>query len=119
MRATFHLVPAAVWAAADPTSAYLAASLATEGFVHCTDGAVELLATANRHYRLDRRPFLVLSLDLDLIQAPWTVEDAAGIYPHIHGPVDRQAIVTMAPLMRADDGKFLAIGSQHPWPAHR
>lgn len=110
MRATFHLVPAAVWVAADPNSAYLAASLATEGFVHCTDGEEELLATASRHYRLDPRPFVVLSLDLDLILARWTVDDSAGIYPHIHGPVDRQAIIDVAPLMRADDGRFLAIG---------
>ena len=114
MRATFHLVPAAVWAAADPTSAYIAASLATEGFVHCTDGEVELLRTANRHYRLDPRPLLVLTLDLDLIRSRWTVEDAAAIYPHIHGPVDRGAIIAVAPLVRADDGMFLAIGSERP-----
>ncbi len=112
MRASFHLVPAVVWAAADPTSAYLPASLATEGFVHCTDGEVELLATANRHYRLDPRPFLVLTLDLDLIQARWTVEDPAGIYPHIHGPVDRTAVIAVAQLVRADDGIFLAVGSE-------
>ena len=114
MRASFHLVPAAVWAAADPTSAYLPASLATEGFVHCTDGEVELLATANRHYRLDPRPFLVLTLDLDRIGAHWTVEDPAGIYPHIHGPVDWQAIIDVARLVRDDHGTFLAIGPQHP-----
>ncbi len=114
MRPTFHLVPAAVWAATAPTSAYLPASLALEGFVHCTDGEVELLATANRHYRLDPRPFLVLTVDLDLIQARWTVEDPAGIYPHIHGPVDWQAITGVAPLVREDDGTFLAIGSQGP-----
>ena len=114
MRPTFHLVPAAVWAATVPTSAYLPASLALEGFVHCTDGEVELLATANRHYRLDPRPFLVLTVDLDLIQARWTVEDPAGIYPHIHGPVDRQAIIDVAPLVRDDGGTFVAIGSQRP-----
>ena len=114
MRPTYHLVPAAVWAATVPTSAHLPASLALEGFVHCTDGEVELLATANRHYRLDPRPFLVLTVDLDLIHARWTVKDPAGIYPHIHGPVDRQAIIDVAPLVRDDDGTFMAIGSQRP-----
>ena len=29
-----------------------------EGFIHCTDGADELVATANRHYREDPRPFV-------------------------------------------------------------
>lgn len=114
MRQTLHLVPAAVWAETVPTNAYLPASLASEGFVHCTDGEVALLATANRHYRHDPRPFLVLTLDLDLIQARWTVEDPARIYPHIHGPVDRPAIIDVAPLVRSDDGAFVAIGSGPP-----
>ena len=33
-------------------------SLADEGFIHCTDGAEALVATANRHYRDDPRDFL-------------------------------------------------------------
>ena len=110
MRATFHLVPAEVWAAADPTAQYVPASLATEGFVHCTDGEGELLRTANRHYHADPRPFLALTLDLDLIHARWTLADPAAIYPHIHGPVDRDAIVAVAPLLRSDDGTFLGMG---------
>ncbi|MEO6207072.1 MAG: DUF952 domain-containing protein [Candidatus Limnocylindrales bacterium] len=112
MRPTFHLVPAAVWAATAPNSAYLPESLASEGFVHCTDGEGELLATANRHYRLDPRPFLVLTLDLELIHARWTVEDPSAIYPHIHGPVDWRSIIDVRPLSRAADGRFVAIVSE-------
>jgi hypothetical protein len=65
MRATYHLVPVELWAAADPKLPYAAASLAAEGFIHCTDGMTEMVATANRHYRDDRRAFLVLTVDLD------------------------------------------------------
>ena len=106
MRTTFHLVPAEVWAAIDPTVPYAAPSLATEGFIHTTDGATALLATANRHYRDDPRPFLVLTLDLDATGSPWTFDDAAQIYPHIHGRIDRSAVLRVGPLVRDGDGRF-------------
>lgn len=110
MRSTFHLVPAEAWDAADPTQPYEAASLAGEGFIHCTDGRDDLIATANRHYRADPRPFLVLTVDLDRAGSPWTVEDQRGIYPHIHGPIERAAIVSVATLERDSDGTFTGIG---------
>lgn len=109
MRATFHLVPSEVWDAADPSADYRAASLDDEGFIHCTDGAAELIATANRHYRADRRPFLVLTVDLDATGSPFRVEDPRGIYPHVFGPIRRRAILTVAALDRAPDGTFRGI----------
>lgn len=108
-RLTFHLVPAEVWMASDPTRPYEASSLADEGFIHCTDGEVELLRTAYRHYRGDSRPFLALSVDLDRIAVPWTIEDAGQVYPHVFGPIERDAIVGVASLRRGRDGRFVAL----------
>ena len=71
MRPTFHLVPEAVWAGSDPRVAYEAASLAVEGFIHCTDGVEALGATFDRHYAADPRPFVALTVDLDAIDVPW------------------------------------------------
>ncbi len=110
MRPTFHLVPVEVWSASDPAFPYAAASLATEGFIHCTDGETELLTTANRHYREDLRPFLVLTVDLDLTGSPWRIDDAGQIYPHIFGTIDRAAILATGPLLRAADGTFSGVG---------
>ncbi len=81
MRPTYHLVPAADWAASDPSIPYAAASLADEGFIHCTDGDDELLATANRHYRDDERAFLVLTVDLDAAGSPWRIDDPGWDLP--------------------------------------
>ncbi|HYH92812.1 MAG TPA: DUF952 domain-containing protein [Candidatus Saccharimonadales bacterium] len=106
-RLTFHLVPAEVWAAADPQAAYAAPSLADEGFIHCTDGDAELVATADRHYRDDPRTFDVLTLDLERVDPPWRVEDRQGIYPHIFGPIARDAIVAHERMQRGPDGRFL------------
>ncbi len=112
IRLTYHLVPVEVWTAADPRAPYEAASLASEGFIHCTDGVDELIATANRHYRDDPRPFLALSIDLDTTGSPWRIDDPGGIYPHVYGPIDRAAIVGHAPLVRDGDGQFLRLGPE-------
>jgi uncharacterized protein (DUF952 family) len=110
MRATFHMVPAEVWAATDPDQPYEASSLATEGFIHCTDGEAELLATANRHYATDARAFLALSVDLEATGSPWRIEDPAGIYPHIYGPIDRASILGQVALLRDPAGQFTGFG---------
>ncbi len=110
MRPTFHLVPAEVWARHVPGTEYAAATLESEGFIHCTDGAEELIATANRYYRDDPRAYVVLTIDLDVVDAPWRVEDAAGIYPHVHGAIPAAAIVDVLPVRRAADGRFDRLG---------
>ena len=104
---TYHLTPAAWWSAADQEAPLGAPSLATEGFIHCTTGAAEMVATANRHYRDDGREFVVLTVDLDRVTSPWRVDDSAGIYPHVFGPIDRAAIVRVQPMPRDTDGAFL------------
>lgn len=107
MRPTYHLVATRTWAERDSAGPYAAASLEAEGFIHCTDGAAAMVATANRHYRADPREFLVLTLDLDATGSPWQFDDPAGIYPHVHGPIDSAAVLAAVPIPRTGDGEFL------------
>jgi uncharacterized protein (DUF952 family) len=108
MPLTYHLVPAETWATSDATRPYEAASLADEGFVHCTDGVGELVATANRHLRGDPRPYRVLTLDLERVGSPWRYDDPGRPYPHVYGPIDRAAIVSVGTIERDPDGRFVA-----------
>ena len=105
--ATYHLTPVEWWSRADPAEPLIAPSLVVEGFIHCTTGAEEMVATANRHYRDDPRDFVVLTLDLASVGSPWRVDDPTGIYPHVFGPIDRSAILAVRPMPRATDGTFL------------
>jgi uncharacterized protein (DUF952 family) len=108
-RPTFHLVPAAAWTSRPPDAAYEAASLAEEGFAHCTDGEDAMLATANRHYRSDPRTFLLLTLDLDRVGSPWRFDDPGRIYPHIYGPIDPVSVERVTRPVRLPDGTFVAL----------
>jgi uncharacterized protein (DUF952 family)/uncharacterized protein YciI len=108
MRQTYHLTPAVAWAGRDPTAPIESTSLATEGFIHCTDGAEAMVATANRHYRETPGSFVVLTIDLDATGSPWRFDDQAGIYPHVYGSIAPAAVLAVQPIPRAADGTFLA-----------
>ena len=109
MRPTFHLVPAAVWASTDRAVPYEASSLASEGFIHCTDGVDELGATFDRHYASDPRSFVALTLDLDALDVPWRFDDPGSPYPHIYGQIAPAAILDVARVERAADGRFAGL----------
>jgi hypothetical protein len=108
VRPTFHLAPAEAWAAAPADVPFRAPSLEVEGFIHCTDGVAGMVATANRFYAADPRPFVVLTVDLDALSVPWRYDDAERRFPHVYGPLDRSAVRGVVAIPRAADGRFLA-----------
>ncbi len=105
---TYHLVAAETWDALEPGADYEPASLATEGFVHCTDGVEGLRASGDRFYRDDPRPFLVASIDLGRLGDDWRYDDEERRFPHIYRSIPREAVVRIVPIPRAEDGTFLA-----------
>ena len=110
MATTYHLALATEWAESASEATYAPPAFEREGFVHCTDGPDEMVATANRHYRDHPGPFIVLEVDLASVDAPVVYEDERRIYPHIHGPIARAAVVAERPVDRAGDGTFLRMG---------
>jgi uncharacterized protein (DUF952 family) len=111
-RPTLHLVPESVWAARDPSAPYLPAAYEQDGFIHCTDGDDEMVAVANRFYRDDPRPFLLVTLDLERTGSPWRFDEPGSPYPHIYGPVDPGSVVEVRRMVRGADGAFTGIGAR-------
>jgi uncharacterized protein (DUF952 family) len=109
MRETFHLVPEALWTAADPETPYEATSLGPEGFIHCTDGVEPLAVTFDRYYAGDERPFLALTLDLDALDVPWRYDVPGSPYPHIYGAIRRDAVRAISRVGRTSDGRFAGL----------
>ena len=109
MRPTFHLVPEAIWADSDPGVAYEAVAYPADGFIHCTDGVGPLGATFDKHYGVDPRPFLALTVDLDAIGVPWRFDVPGSPYPHVYGPIARTAILAVSRVDRDPDGRFVGL----------
>ena len=103
---TYHLAPREYWQGTDRTAPYTPEPFAEEGFIHTTHDPVELAATANRYYRDDPRPFVVLHIDISRVRSPIRIADPAGRYPHILGPLNRDAIVAVTDAAREPGGAF-------------
>lgn len=106
MRTIYHIVPADQWdnSATEP---YRAASLATEGFIHCSYRD-QLARVANRFYA-DRTELLVLGLQVEALSSPVRDEDAGNgeCFPHVYGPINREAIILTEPLRRDTGGRWV------------
>ena len=109
MRETFHLVPEEIWTGVDRAAAYEPDSLASDGFIHCTDGIEALGDTFDRYYATDARPFLALTLDLDQVGVPWRYDVPGSPYPHIYGPIAREGVVAVSRVDRTPDGAFAGL----------
>lgn len=106
---TFHLVAREVWDAQRSREVYVPEAFAADGFVHCTNGAREVIETANRYYREDPRPYVVLVLEVGALASEVKYEDPAHIFPHVYGPIETAAVRDVRDVRRDADGTFLPI----------
>ena len=109
MNITYHGTPKPYFDSLDPGRPYVPRDYVKDGFIHTTEGREELAMALNRHYRGDRDPYVVLVIDKDRVTAPVRYDDAARVFPHIYGPLNRDAIVRVARIERADDGTFMTL----------
>ena len=89
----YHIVLPEIWAAFDG-DLYQSASLETEGFIHCSF-ADQLDAVIARYYG-DKNSLVIVEIDPELLMSRMIKEPSTNseIYPHIYGPINRDAIVS-------------------------
>ena len=85
---------------------YRTESLDTEGFIHCST-ADQIVRTANKFYR-GKSSLVLLVIDPDRVQAEVKYEavEGVGIFPHIYGELNVDAIVQMIDFPSNPDGSF-------------
>jgi uncharacterized protein (DUF952 family) len=105
MRTIYHLATRQVWEA-NAGQPYHADSLASEGFIHCSF-ANQVERSANRFYA-DAADLLVLHIEAERLSSPLREEasDTGETFPHIHGPLNRDAVVRVEALTRGPDGRW-------------
>ena len=114
-----HLMPVDSWRAWMAGGSYQPASLATEGFVHCTAGDDLMLSVANRFYAGADGEWVAVALETDRLtgEVRWeapaypdgsAVPDGAAEprFPHVYGRLDREAVVGARRLVRGGDGRY-------------
>ena len=88
----YHIVLPEAWAAFDG-DLYEHPSLASEGFIHCSF-ASQLDGVLQRYYS-GAESVMLLEIDSDKLTSKLVNEPSTGgeIYPHIYGPINREAII--------------------------
>lgn len=80
-------------------------SLESEGFIHASP-ASQLDRVANKFYTEVIDP-LIMIVDKAKIKPELKWEPATGgLYPHIYGPMNMDAVSRIQPISKAEDGKF-------------
>ncbi|HLY28244.1 MAG TPA: DUF952 domain-containing protein, partial [Aggregatilineales bacterium] len=107
----YHITRAEYYAAQPPDRPYLPEAYAKDGFIHCTRGADLMATVANKHYRRTPGDFLMLVLSTRALTSPLKYEsfdaELPFPFPHIYGPINRDAILEVVKMKRASDGTFL------------
>ena len=106
-----HLTPAAVWERQAAAEHYVPEAYPVDGFIHFTIGEDELVAVGNRYYAGDQREHLAIEVDPHRLRAEVRFEDPGRVYPHLHGPLNLDAVTAVRRVRRDAGGEFLAIAA--------
>jgi uncharacterized protein (DUF952 family) len=110
----YHIVAREDWEAALAAGSYRPDSLTAQGFVHCSTRE-QVVVTANRYFR-GQDGLVLLCIEPSRLRAPLrfeppdmpgeTPEGTQGLFPHIYGPLEPDAVVRVLPLPARADGSF-------------
>jgi uncharacterized protein (DUF952 family) len=105
--AIYHITRRIDWERARSAGTYIADSLTSEGFIHCST-AEQVIATANRLFR-SRHGLVLLCIETSKVQAEIRYENLEGgviLFPHVYGALDTGAIVEVRDFPPGADGTF-------------
>jgi uncharacterized protein (DUF952 family) len=115
MAIIYHISNLSAWAEAQAQGSYLADSLASEGFIHCSTPA-QIVATANRYYA-GQRGLLLLAIAPAQVKSEVRYENLVGgsdLFPHIYGPLNLDAVTAVLPFEPDPDGAFTHLPQNAP-----
>jgi uncharacterized protein (DUF952 family) len=104
---TYHGTPKGYFESLNSQEPYVPPDFAKDGFIHTTEGREALSIVLTNFYKTRPEAFVVLYIDKDRVISPIRYDDPAQIFPHIYGPLNRDAIIAVEDLQRAEDGTFL------------
>ena len=111
-----HITTQPDWRAAQTQGEYRAASLETQGFIHCSTPE-QVLRVANAFYR-DASNLVLLWIAPERVQAEikWEPPDmsdphAGELFPHIYGPLNVDAVTGASDFSPWADGSFRELPS--------
>jgi uncharacterized protein (DUF952 family) len=101
----YMLIAVADYDLAVSSGYYQPATMDTDKFIHASPPE-QLTRVANKYY-LDKRDVRLLHIDPLLVKAEIRWEPATGgLYPHIYGPLNLDAVIRITRVFTDSDGKI-------------
>lgn len=103
-----HCMPKSIWESVHHQPHFGEASVAAEGFVHCS--SIEYFWRVAPNFRNVDAELLLLCIDTDLLRSEIRWEDADNCgreYPHVYGPINLNAVVATLPFLRDEHGEWV------------
>ena len=106
MNMILHICSRSAWDEAQSRGDYRAASLDTEGFIHCSTPE-QVVGTANLLFQ-GQKGLVLLVINSEKVSAPIKYEDAGNdqFFPHVYGPINLDAVVDVREFAPEFDGTF-------------
>ena len=112
----FHITSQPAWEDAQKRGDYRAASLDTEGFIHCSTHS-QVLPVAESYYK-GQSGLIILVIEPTLLSSPLKWEAPSGgtpppgvpdgdAFPHIYGPINLNAVVKILDLEKDSQDTFI------------
>jgi uncharacterized protein (DUF952 family) len=100
-----HICQKSEWKVAQAVGSYRASGMAVDGFIHCSRPE-QVLTVANRYYA-GVAGLVLLWIDQQDLASEVRWEGADGeIFPHIYGPVNLSAVISVVDFQPDTDGVF-------------
>lgn len=106
MTTIYHITTERQWYETNQ-SQYESESFQSEGFIHCSD-ANQVVRVANHLFR-DRQGLILLHIETKLLYSRLVYENLEGgseLFPHVYGPINRNAIARISSFELGLDGTF-------------
>ena len=102
----FHITQRAAWLDAQRDGHYRGDTLDTEGFIHCSTRE-QVVWVANQRFR-GQDGLVLLVIDMGKVEPAIRYEsaEAGELFPHIYGPLNRDAVTDMVTFAPGQDGMF-------------
>lgn len=94
MAVIYHITTRPEWNRAREKGFYVAPSLQTEGFIHCSE-ARQVEGVLHRYYK-EEKDLLKLVIDTQKLSSELKYELAPSVnenFPHIYGPINLEAVI--------------------------
>lgn len=101
-----HIANKSTWEQSQKVGKYEGDTLLSQGFIHCSTEE-QVIEVANFMFK-SQYNLILLVIDQNKVKAEIKYEDAGNkkLYPHIYGPLNLNAVVSVIDFFPNEDGTF-------------